>query len=142
MTWLLDGNLLVALAIDSPVHHERARLWFDAMSEPFATCAVTEGTLLRLHMRFAVDKSATGAWAELGAIHAMANHEFWDEGFGYREEGRDALTGPAQVTDAWLAELVRRRGGKLATVDGGLVKTLHPGVAVLVPELPTASQAR
>ena len=37
MTWLLDGNLLVALAIDSHVHHERARVWFDAMTEPFAT---------------------------------------------------------------------------------------------------------
>ena len=140
MTWLLDGNLLVALAIDSHVHHERARRWFDAMSEPFATCAVTEGTLLRLHMRFAVDKSVAAAWAELDAIHAMASHEFWDEGFGYREVKHDALTGPAQVTDTWLAELARRRGGKLATVDGGLV-TLHPDVAVLVPELPTAPQA-
>ena len=71
----------------------------------------------------------------------MASHEFWDEGFGYREVRHDALTGPAQVTDAWLAELARRRGGKLATVDGGLV-TLHADVAVLVPELPTAPTAR
>jgi hypothetical protein len=100
MTWLLDGNLLVALAIDSHVHHERARLWSDAMSEPFATCAVTEGTLLRLHMRFAVDKSVAAAWAELDAIHAMASREFWDEGFGYREVKHDALNGPAQRTGA------------------------------------------
>ena len=49
MTWLLDGNVLVALAMDSHIHHERARLWFDALSEPFATCAVTEGTLLCDH---------------------------------------------------------------------------------------------
>ena len=62
MTWLLDGNLLVALAIDSHVHHERALRWFDSMSEPFATCAITEGTLLRLHMRFAADKSVAAAW--------------------------------------------------------------------------------
>ena len=137
MTWLLDGNLLVALAIDSHVHHERVRLWFDAMSEPFATCAVTEGTLLRLHMRFAVDRSVAAAWAELDAIHAMASHEFWDAGFGYREVKHDALTGSGQVTDAWLAQLARRRGGKLATVDGALV-TLHPDVAVLLPELSPA----
>jgi predicted nucleic acid-binding protein len=92
-------------------------------------------------MRFAVDKSVTAAWAELDAIHAMASHEFWDEGFGYREVKHDAINGPAQVTDAWLAELARRGGGKLATVDGGLV-THHPDVAVLVPELPTAPEAR
>lgn len=61
MTWLLDGNVLVALTIDSHVHHERARRWFDAMSEPFAPCAVTEGTLLRLQMRFAVDPCAAAA---------------------------------------------------------------------------------
>ena len=67
----------------------------------------------------------------------MASHEFWDAGFGYREVKHDVLTGPGQVTDAWLAELARRRGGKLATVDGALV-TLHPDGAVLVPELPTA----
>lgn len=45
MTWLLDGNLLVALAIDTHEFHERARRWFDAQTEPFATCAVTEGTM-------------------------------------------------------------------------------------------------
>ena len=37
MTWLLDGNVLVALAMDSHIHHERVRLWFDTLSEPFAT---------------------------------------------------------------------------------------------------------
>ncbi len=56
MTWLLDGNVLVALAIDSHEFHARARTWFDAQTEPFATCAVTEGTLLRVHMRLAVDR--------------------------------------------------------------------------------------
>ncbi len=48
--WLFDGNVLVALAIDTHVFHERVRRWFDSLSEPFATCAITEGTLLRLHM--------------------------------------------------------------------------------------------
>ena len=102
------------------------------MAEPFATCAVTEGTLLRLHMRFAVDGSAAAAWTTLGAIHTMAGHKFWDEGFSYRDVPHAQLDGPAQVTDAWLAELARRRGGKLATMDSALA-TVHPDVAVLVP---------
>src|SRR5438093_4802344 len=109
MTWLLDGNVLVALAIDSHEFHERARRWFDAQTEPFATCAVTEGTLLRVHMRLAVDRSAAAAWAVLEAVHTLAAHEFWDEGFSYRAIDPATLTGGAQVTDAWLAELARRK---------------------------------
>jgi predicted nucleic acid-binding protein len=41
------------------------------------------------------------------------------------------LQGPSQATDAWLAELARRRKGKLATFDQALV-ALHRDVAVLV----------
>jgi len=138
MTWLLDGNVLVALAMDSHIHHERVRLWFDALSEPFATCAVTEGTLLRLYMKFATTSTADAAWAVLDAIHAMPDHEFWDDGFSYREVKHDMLSGPSQVTDAWLATLARRRGGKLATLDGALA-TVQADVAVLVATAPPAS---
>ena len=137
MTWLLDGNLLVALTIDSHVHHERARAWFNSMVDPFATCAVTEGTLLRLHMRFAVDTSAAAAWKALNAIHATWGHEFWDDGFSYRDVPHASLAGSAHVTDAWLAELARRHQGRLATMDSAFV-ALHPDVAVFVPELSSA----
>jgi hypothetical protein len=41
------------------------------------------------------------------------------------------LQGPKQVTDAWLAELARRNGGLLATLDGALAAT-HPDVAELI----------
>ena len=63
-------------------------------------------------MRFAVDTGAGAAWAVLNGIHAMAAHEFWDDGFSYREVETDAIIGPAQVTDAWLAALARRRKGR------------------------------
>jgi len=38
MVWLLDGNLLIALAISSHVHHARAVAWFYAQPRRFATC--------------------------------------------------------------------------------------------------------
>lgn len=45
----------------------------------------------------------------------------------------DALViGHRQVTDAYLAQLARAQGGKLATFDQGLAK-LHHDVAELVP---------
>jgi toxin-antitoxin system PIN domain toxin len=132
MTWLLDGNVLVALVIDTHVFHPRARRWFDGLTEPFATCVITEGTLLRLHLRLAADASASAAWDVLEAIHRMPDHVYWSEGFSYREVLHGGLMGSAQVTDAWLAELARRKQAKLATFDFALV-TLHADVGLLIP---------
>jgi uncharacterized protein len=130
--WLLDGNLLVALAIDTHEFHHRAPRWFNSQTQPFATCAITEGTLLRVHMKVAQDGSATAAWSVLEAIHAMTDHIFWNDGFSYRDVAFANMTGSKQVTDAWLAELARRREAQLATLDVAL-STLHSDVAFLVP---------
>lgn len=130
--WLLDGNLLVALAIDSHEFHDRARRWFDSETEPFATCAITEGTLLRVHMTVAQDRSALAAWSVLEAIHGMPDHVFWDDGFSYREVSSTNLSGAKQITDAWLSELARHHQARLATTDTGLA-ALHPDVAFLIP---------
>ncbi len=130
--WLLDGNVLVALAIDTHVFQERVRRWFDSLSDPFATCAITEGTLLRVHMKLAQDNSGAAAWSVLEAIHQMPVHVFWNEGFSYREVAHAGLTGPTQVTDAWLAELARRHEAQLATLDVSLV-AMHPSVGFLIP---------
>jgi toxin-antitoxin system PIN domain toxin len=131
--WLLDGNVLVALAIDTHEFHERVERWFDSQNEPFATCATTEGTLLRVHMAVAADQSAAAAWAALEAIHAMADHVFVDDGFSYREVAFAGVAGSKQVTDAWLAEMARRHNAQLATLDVSLA-ALHADVALLIPE--------
>ena len=130
MTWLLDSSVLIALLIAQHPHHRMTRRWFDRSVEAFATCAVTEGSLLRLHMRLACDKSSAAAWRSLRQLRAHPLHVFWDDGFSYDEVRFGALQGPGQVTDAWLAELARRRGGRLATLDVSLV-TLHEDVACL-----------
>ena|ERR1041385_22359 len=88
--WLLDGNLLVALAIDSHEFHDRAQQWFDLQTGPFATCAITEGTLLRVHMTVAQDRSAAAAWSVLEAIHDLPDHVFWNDGFSYRYNVSDS----------------------------------------------------
>lgn len=44
----------------------------------------------------------------------------------------DLIAGHRQVTDAWLAELAHRRGGKVATLDAAFA-TLHPKWVNLVP---------
>jgi uncharacterized protein len=133
MTWLLDGNLLVALRIDTHIHHERAHRWLRACSpDPFATCPLTQGTLLRVHMTLAVNGTATAAWQALSEIVSHPRHVLWLENFPYLDVSPDLLQGPRQVTDAWLAELARRKNGKLATLDRALA-ILHADVVELVP---------
>lgn len=131
MTWLLDGNVLVALTIDSHVHHSTTMRWFRARRRRFATCPLTQGTLLRLHMTVAEDRSAAAAWATLAAIVALPAHELWTEPLSYLDVPHRHLQGPKQVSDAYLAQLARLHGGRLATLDVALA-TLHADVAELV----------
>ena len=133
MSWLLDGNVLVAAMLPDHMHHERVHDWLATIKgDSFATCPVTEGTLLRMHMIHGRDKSAAAAWAALASVRAHPAHVFWPENFSYTEIQPARLTGHRQLTDAWLAELARRHGGKLATLDEPL-SALWPDVAVLIP---------
>lgn len=133
MTWLLDSNVLIALSWPKHPFHQRASHWFTGIGEDrFATCPVTEGSLLRLRMRFAVDKSPIAAWGTLNAFQEHPKHIFWPDNFSYTEIDPQRLTGHNQVTDAWLAELAKRKGGKLATLDEPL-SALWPESAFLIP---------
>jgi uncharacterized protein len=89
--------------------------------------------MLRLHMMHASDKSPAAAWQTLALLEAHPHHVFWNDGFGYRQVAYQPLSGPKQVTDAWLAQLARRNGAKLLTLDEGLA-SLHRDIAVLLPE--------
>jgi predicted nucleic acid-binding protein len=106
--------------------------WFYERPRPFATCAVTEGTLLRLPMQFAEDSSANAAWETLALLRQMPGHEFWEEGFSYVAVSHQQLTNHRQVTDAWLACLARQKGERLATLDAALGRQ-HSDVTELLP---------
>src|SRR5207302_1318309 len=113
MTWLLDGNVLVALRMDSHVHHDRVHKWFATLKKDrFATCVITQGTLLRVHMKTAVDTTAPAAWQALREIHEHPRHTWWDDGLSFLSVPHRQLQGHRQVTDAWLAEVARRRKGR------------------------------
>ncbi len=131
MTWLLDSNVLVAMTIEDHVHRQRCLRWFQDVTR-FATCPVTEGTLLRIHMQQAQDASPAAAWRTLAAWRDHPRHVFWPDNFSYSEIDPTRLTGHWQITDSWLVELARRKGGKLATLDLAL-SVLWPESAVLIP---------
>lgn len=132
-TWLLDGNVLVAAVLADHPHHDRIRRWRQTTAQDgIATCPITEGTLLRMHMIHARDKSSTAAWRALASIRAHPKHVFWPENFSYTEISPTRLTGHRQITDSWLAELAHRHGGKLATLDEPL-SALWPDATLLIP---------
>ena len=132
MSWLLDGNALIAATIVSHPLHLRAKTWLEGLGEAFHTGSVTEGTFLRLHMMLALDTSSSAAWEKLRLIQSDPMHRFIDDGTSYLQVRNKGIQGHKQVTDAWLAELARRHGIKLATLDQGLAQE-HPDVAFLIP---------
>jgi hypothetical protein len=52
----------------------------------------------------------------------------------YRDVVLRGVIAHRQVTDAYLAQLVRSRGGRLVTSDQGLAE-LHDDIAELVPTM-------
>ena len=130
MTTLLDANVLIALLVADHVHHPAAEAWFVRSSEHFATCPITEGSLLRLLVRGG--QTVEAAQAVLDDVSKNARHDFWPDSISYRQVELHGVIGHRQVTDAYLAQLARARSGRLATFDQGLAK-LHADIAELVP---------
>jgi uncharacterized protein len=131
VTVLLDSNVLIALLVDDHVHHEAAETWFVGLSGNFATCPVTQGSLMRLLIR--EGQPAVAARAVLSDTAAHPRHEFWADEVSYTDVPTQGIIGHRQVTDAYLAQLARARGSRLATFDQALAK-LHHDVAELVPD--------
>ena len=127
---LLDANVLIALVVADHVHHNAAEDWIADAPDRFATCPITEGSLVRLLVR--QGQSADTAQAVLTALGQDDRHEFWPDDLSYRDVALAGVIGHRQVTDAYLAQLARDRGGRLVTFDQGLAKQ-HGDVATLIP---------
>ena len=127
--YLLDANVLIALATPDHTLHDRALAWF-RHRPVFATCPITQGALLRFYMRWAAGASIAGAKDLLRRISALPNHQFWPDDANYLLLPEKGLLGHRQVTDAYLVLLASAHSGVLATLDEGLA-AIHPD-AVLV----------
>ena len=133
MIALLDGNVLIALGDRNHVHHDAAERWFAARGEQlFATCPITQGTLMRHLMREKIAANGAAAATVLKAFLAHPSHRFWPDSIDYVSINCRGVLGHRQVTDAYLAGLAREQKGRLATLDAGLA-ALHEDVADLIP---------
>jgi toxin-antitoxin system PIN domain toxin len=127
MTFLLDTNILIALAWRSHQHHRRAADWLVNV-QSFATCPITQGGLIRIstHREFPLAVTMDYAFAALDSILGDPRHTFWPDEISFGDPTlRQQVRTQGDVTDFYLAALARHRGGNLATFDQRLFKKLE-----------------
>jgi toxin-antitoxin system PIN domain toxin len=130
VTTLLDSNVLIALVVAEHVHHDAAAEWLSKSESEFATCPVTQRSLVRFLLR--AGQSVSAARDVVVAVGKASRHEFWPDHIPFADVELGGVVGHRQVTDAYLAQLARSRDGQLVTLDTGLAH-LHGDVALLVP---------
>ena len=128
-TCLLDANVIIALTDAGHEHFDAVTHWMRSCAS-FATCPITEGSLIRHHLRRG--SSTHQALRLVDAIHRRAGHEFWPDALSYTDVDLNRVIGHRQVTDAYLAALARAHApARLVTLDQGLAAA-HPDVTDLV----------
>jgi uncharacterized protein len=143
MSFLLDVNVLIALAWPRHVHHHPATRWFsDSHSEGWATTPITESGFIRVssNPRVFPDGVTPGQAAGLlTRMCAIPGHEFWLDSVSFAETPEEVLLhvhGSSTVTDAHLSLLCRSHAGTLATFDAQAARLAQAlgGTSVLIPE--------
>jgi predicted nucleic acid-binding protein len=82
--YLLDVNLLIALAWDAHVFHQGAHRWFGQVGAAnFATCNTTQSGFVRISLNPKAMKCSlamTEVLAKLESFTKHPGHEFWEDG--------------------------------------------------------------
>lgn len=128
-TYLLDANALIALVISDHEHHDRAVRWAAGVDR-IALCPIVEGALIRFIVR--AGESHATALATLSSFYGSPRCAFWPDSISYAAADLGHVSGPRQVTDAYLAALAASHGHRLATFDQGLAGVL-PHATELIP---------
>ena len=125
--FLLDANVLIALAWPEHEAHDRVGRWFARHSRlGWATCPFTQLAFVRVLSNPAFSPNALtppNALAVLAANLKLPGHHFWAARIAITEAVRGfehRLTGHRQIADAYLLGLAIQQGGKLATLDTGI----------------------
>lgn len=129
-TFLLDVNVLIALAWPSHVHHGRAHAWWRDVDR-WATTPVTESAFVRLSTNLAVvgrPVPVAEAVAMLTAIRATAGHHHLidDTTLAHPAIDLSRVATSSQITDAHLVNVAATSGATLATMDAGIPDMLQP----------------
>jgi toxin-antitoxin system PIN domain toxin len=136
MTFLLDVNVLYILHQPRHTDFQLVDDWFTFHRQSrFATSPITQAGLVRLLMRNLSQMETyirEEATLSLRQFTRLPNHVYWPDSPSYLE-AVDAIMarvqGHRQITDAYLLGLAIHNGGKLATLDRGIVHLAGPDFA-------------
>jgi predicted nucleic acid-binding protein len=121
MKWLLDVNVLVAIAHQGHADHQRVLLWYLSLLRKkvrLATCAITEIGFVRVSVQIGLEGTVPDAVTTLQGLKASSRipFDFLTDALG-ADQLPTYVTGAKQVTDGHLLQLAQEHGWKLATLD-------------------------
>ncbi|MFZ1008436.1 MAG: TA system VapC family ribonuclease toxin [Candidatus Sulfotelmatobacter sp.] len=138
-TYLLDANVLIALAWPEHSAHERASLWFGRHArQGWATCPMTQAALVRILSNPAFSPRSltpSGALLVLKRNVELPGHQFWNDSLQLNEALEripTPLTGHRQITDVYLVALAIHNRGRLATLDHKIAHIAPAGSLELI----------
>ncbi len=129
MTYLLDVNVLVALAHQDHSEHKKVSAWFQSVAliaKEFQTCSITELGFVRISVQAGLSHQVDSAQDTLAGLKASSRVPFVlvPDALGVAEMPK-YVKGPAQLTDGHLLKLSEVTGAKLVTLDKGIPGALR-----------------
>ena len=127
MRYLLDVNVLVALAWEDHAHHSLASSWFSRKRNTgFSTCPITQAAFVRISSNSRVIPDALPVPIAIDLLEgytALPEHEFWPDDLTLREAipPDRRLTGYRQITDMYLIGLAAAHSGMVATFERAML---------------------
>lgn len=133
--YLLDVNVLLALAWPSHEFHSAAHRWWTGSSKLWATCAITELDFIRLSCNPGFTRDAVTPYEAatlLDRLVALERHEYWSELPHMSREEFRRMSGHKQVTDCYLTKLAMLHKAKVATFDSRIQAITSPEALELI----------
>jgi len=137
--FLLDANVLIALAWPEHEFHERVGRWFSRHSRfGWATCPITQAAFVRILSNPAFSDNALSPANALRVLEtnlSLPDHKFWPDSIAVPDAVGaigTRLRGHQQITDAYLVGLALHHRGKLATMDEGIAAWGVEGAVELI----------
>jgi hypothetical protein len=119
--YLLDVNVLIALAEPKHVHHQAVMRWFNTPGLDWGMCAFTEAGFLRVATNpIAGSYTMAESTAVLASLTSHLGYRYWPITAGWATLAapfQERVFGHQQITDAYLLGLALKENGVLVTLD-------------------------
>jgi uncharacterized protein len=130
-SFLLDANVLIAMAWPAHESHEKVQAWLSTHAPSgWATCPLTQSAFVRILSNPSFSPNSLSPRDAVSLLQTNLSHpahEFWPDEIDLIQALSplaSQLDGHQQITDAYLVGLAMHRAGKLATMDKSILRLL------------------